>query len=37
MLWLSQALNVLPSLGAWSLCGMLEVVGSKREVESSGR
>lgn len=37
MLWLSQALDVLPSLGAWSLCGMLEVVRSKREVESSGR
>ena len=37
MLWLSQALDVHPSLGAWSLCGMLEVVRSKMEVESSGR
>lgn len=37
MLWLSQALGVLPSLGAWSLCGMLEVVRSKRKVEPSER
>lgn len=26
MLWLRQALDVLPRLGAWSLCGMLEVL-----------
>lgn len=37
MLWLSQAFDVLPSLGAWSLCGMLEVVRSKGKVESSRR
>lgn len=29
MLWLSQDLDVLPSLGAWSLCGMSEIVGPK--------